>query len=113
MRYLVLLVTTLGILEGSCLTSEAQSLADAFNAAYASAQTANRKAGELKNQWTTTSAVLAAAKKAAPAVASYPRFGSGAEGNEICNLKPFGNARLLHMTDTHAQLLPLYFREPS
>jgi len=65
MRYLVLLVTTLGILEGSCLTSEAQSLADAFNAAYASAQTANRKAGELKNQWTTTSAVLAAAKKAA------------------------------------------------
>lgn len=24
-----------------------------------------------------------------------------------------GNARLLHMTDTHAQLLPVYFREPS
>ena len=24
----------------------------------------------------------------------------------------FGNARLLHMTDTHAQLLPVYFREP-
>ena len=28
-------------------------------------------------------------------------------------LKPFGNARLLHMTDSHAQLLPVYFREPS
>jgi sulfur-oxidizing protein SoxB len=24
-----------------------------------------------------------------------------------------GNARVLHMTDTHAQLLPVYFREPS
>lgn len=28
-------------------------------------------------------------------------------------LKPFGNARILHMTDCHAQLLPVYFREPS
>ncbi len=25
----------------------------------------------------------------------------------------FGNARLLHMTDVHAQLLPVYYREPS
>ena len=28
-------------------------------------------------------------------------------------LKPFGNARILHMTDTHAQLVPVHFREPS
>ena len=28
-------------------------------------------------------------------------------------LERFGNARILHMTDTHAQLLPVYFREPS
>ena len=28
-------------------------------------------------------------------------------------LKPFGNARFLHMTDSHAQLLPVYFRGPS
>eukprot|EP01155_Anaeramoeba_flamelloides_P009852 Anaeramoba_flamelloidesa2258_142.p1 GENE.a2258_142~~a2258_142.p1 ORF type:complete len:589 (+),score=35.39 a2258_142:2011-3777(+) len=28
-------------------------------------------------------------------------------------LKPFGNARILHMTDCHAQLMPVYFREPS
>jgi sulfur-oxidizing protein SoxB len=28
-------------------------------------------------------------------------------------LKPFGNARILHMTDSHAQLVPVYFREPS
>ena len=27
---------------------------------------------------------------------------------------PFaGNVRLLHMTDTHAQLMPVYYREPS
>src|SRR3954464_12294215 len=31
----------------------------------------------------------------------------------IYELERFGNARILHMTDTHAQLLPVYFREPS
>jgi len=29
------------------------------------------------------------------------------------DLERFGNARILHITDTHAQLLPGYFREPS
>ncbi len=29
------------------------------------------------------------------------------------NLENFGSARFLHITDTHAQLLPVYFREPS
>jgi len=28
-------------------------------------------------------------------------------------LRPFGNVSLLHITDTHAQLRPVYFREPS
>ena len=27
-------------------------------------------------------------------------------------MPPFGNVRLLHITDTHAQLTPIYFREP-
>src|SRR4051812_48216030 len=31
----------------------------------------------------------------------------------VYELERFGNARILHMTDTHAQLLPVYFREPS
>jgi sulfur-oxidizing protein SoxB len=31
----------------------------------------------------------------------------------LYNFKPFGQGRLLHMTDSHAQLLPIYFREPS
>ena len=36
-----------------------------FTAAYAAAETANKQAGALRNQWTTTAATLAAAKKAA------------------------------------------------
>lgn len=33
--------------------------------------------------------------------------------SEFYDLSEFGNARLLHFTDCHAQLLPLYYREPS
>src|ERR1700728_2208474 len=43
---------------------------------------------------------------------SLPRQARGAEGG-VYDLERFGNARILHITDTHAQLLPGYFREPS
>jgi hypothetical protein len=43
----------------------AQAPADSFKTAYVAAQTANKKAGDLRNQWTVTSAFLAAAKTAA------------------------------------------------
>ena len=33
--------------------------------------------------------------------------------DELYQVPPFGNLSLLHMTDSHAQLLPVYFREPS
>jgi hypothetical protein len=36
-----------------------------FKAAYAAAEAANQEAGSLRNQWTTTAATLAAAKKSA------------------------------------------------
>ena len=32
---------------------------------------------------------------------------------ELYDAPPFGNLSLLHVTDVHAQLLPVYFREPS
>ncbi len=41
-----------------------------------------------------------------------PRIGLAA-GDDPYDIGRFGNARVLHMTDTHAQLLPVYFREPS
>jgi sulfur-oxidizing protein SoxB len=31
---------------------------------------------------------------------------------ELYDVEPFGNVSLLHITDVHAQLLPVYFREP-
>jgi sulfur-oxidizing protein SoxB len=31
----------------------------------------------------------------------------------LYDIAPFGNVHLLHMTDCHAQLMPIYFREPS
>ena len=37
----------------------------------------------------------------------------GADSTGVYDLDRFGNARILHMTDTHAQLQPIYFREPS
>jgi sulfur-oxidizing protein SoxB len=33
--------------------------------------------------------------------------------DELYELPPFGNISLLHITDVHAQLLPIHFREPS
>jgi S-sulfosulfanyl-L-cysteine sulfohydrolase len=36
-----------------------------------------------------------------------------ADNPGIYDVERFGNARILHMTDTHAQLKPVYFREPS
>src|ERR1700710_873574 len=41
------------------------------------------------------------------------RSARSADNAGVYDLERFGNARILHMTDTHAQLLPVYFREPS
>ena len=45
--------------------------------------------------------------------ARLPRLARSAENAGVYDLERFGNARILHMTDTHAQLRPVYFREPS
>jgi S-sulfosulfanyl-L-cysteine sulfohydrolase len=44
---------------------------------------------------------------------TLPRLARSAEPAGVYDLERFGNARILHMTDTHAQLRPVYFREPS
>jgi sulfur-oxidizing protein SoxB len=42
-----------------------------------------------------------------------PLKARAADTAAVYDFQHFGNARILHMTDTHAQLLPVYFREPS
>jgi sulfur-oxidizing protein SoxB len=44
---------------------------------------------------------------------AVPKITRAADDASIYDVAPFGNARVLHMTDTHAQLLPVFFREPS
>src|SRR3978361_2431974 len=44
---------------------------------------------------------------------SLPRLARSADSAGVYDLDRFGNARILHITDTHAQLLPVYMREPS
>jgi sulfur-oxidizing protein SoxB len=44
--------------------------------------------------------------------AGLPRLARSAEIPAIYDLERFGNARILHITDTHAQLRPVFFREP-
>jgi S-sulfosulfanyl-L-cysteine sulfohydrolase len=41
-----------------------------------------------------------------------PRVGVGAD-DDIYDVGRFGNVRVLHITDTHAQLKPVHYREPS
>jgi len=53
---------------------------------------------------------LTATALAAPALL---RLAHAADTASLYDLERFGNARILHLTDTHAQLRPVYFREPS
>jgi len=39
--------------------------------------------------------------------------GKRSESQDIYAASPFGQARLMHFTDCHAQLLPVYYREPN
>src|ERR1700751_5500534 len=51
--------------------------------------------------------------KLSSAAALFPWPSRAADVASLYNLPRFGNARILHLTDTHAQLKPVYFREPS
>jgi S-sulfosulfanyl-L-cysteine sulfohydrolase len=41
------------------------------------------------------------------------RASRAADSPSLYDIERFGNARILHLTDTHAQLQPVFFREPS
>src|SRR5437764_4194993 len=43
----------------------------------------------------------------------WPRLARAADAPTVYDIERFGDARILHLTDTHAQLLPAFFREPS
>lgn len=57
----------LGLLAAGVTSAIAAGSEDEYKAAYAAAEAANKEAGKLRNQWTTTASTLAAAKKAAGA----------------------------------------------
>src|SRR5205814_4662428 len=44
---------------------------------------------------------------------ALPRSARAVDLPSIYEFERFGNARILHLTDTHAQLRPVYLREPS
>jgi hypothetical protein len=64
LRVLTLSLSSLSLVAGATDGLAAGSEAD-FKAAYAAADAANKQAGQLRNQWTTTAAALENAKKAA------------------------------------------------
>ena len=49
---------------------------------------------------------------AAAGASLRPPASAAQAADELYDLPPFGNLSLLHMTDSHAQLLPIHFREP-
>ncbi|HUQ75020.1 MAG TPA: thiosulfohydrolase SoxB [Burkholderiales bacterium] len=50
---------------------------------------------------------------AAAGASLRPRLSEAQAAAELYDVAPFGNVSLLHITDVHAQLLPVHFREPS
>ena len=57
--------------------------------------------------------VLASASAAGMALGRYADADAATAEQGLYDVAPFGNVSLLHMTDCHAQLKPIYFREPS
>ena len=57
--------------------------------------------------------ILAAASAAGMGLTGCSKNANGKNSGGLYDMPAFGNVSLLHFTDCHAQLLPIYFREPS
>jgi sulfur-oxidizing protein SoxB len=57
--------------------------------------------------------VLTAASAAGMALGRHAEADAATAQQGLYDIAPFGNVSLLHMTDCHAQLKPIHFREPS
>jgi sulfur-oxidizing protein SoxB len=57
--------------------------------------------------------VLASAAAAGLSLGRHLEAEAAGNDQALYDIPPFGNVSLLHMTDCHAQLKPLWFREPS
>ena len=57
--------------------------------------------------------VLGAASAAGLALGRYGDADAATAERGLYDIAPFGNVSFLHMTDCHAQLKPIFFREPS
>ena len=57
--------------------------------------------------------VMASASAAGMALGRWADADAAEAEQGLYDVAPFGNVSLLHMTDCHAQLKPIYFREPS
>jgi sulfur-oxidizing protein SoxB len=57
--------------------------------------------------------VMSAASAAGMGLGRYANADAATAQKGLYDLAPFGNVSFLHMTDCHAQLKPIYFREPS
>jgi len=57
--------------------------------------------------------VLGAGTMAGMRLSAYAQADLDTATNGVYDIPKFGNVSFLHMTDCHAQLKPIYFREPS
>ncbi len=57
--------------------------------------------------------VLGAGTMAGMGLGTYAEANAATAYNGLYDIPKFGNVSFLHMTDCHAQLKPIYFREPN
>ena len=57
--------------------------------------------------------VMGAGTMAGMSLGTYAEASASTAANGLYDIPSFGNVSFLHMTDCHAQLKPIHFREPS